>query len=416
MRHFTARYLEDVGFGEGVFEDVVPGELACPNLSTVVVDALPGWLETPNLETSVEDVVAGRATATMLTSFTMEQASRHKQGSDQVPFTEAAVRRRYPSWLRLAVDTPFLIEDRVLKFTVHREGSGGGSATVGWQVTALLHDGTEYEIVGSAVIPEGETSVQVEIDFDEISLPPTNYASVELYWSWGIPMHSSAAYRQKSVSVVNEDAPLYTRSLVYEPWLYWGDHSKSWEDLSGNGRAGSGASYTDVLAGAPGCYGPAFTNLRRSILSWNTPPYFPAPLTQWSVSSVFKVEEVSSSYYNWVFKSGNVGFVVVPGTNQLAVTWYSNGPRRDFSSVSPGEWQHLVITFDGSTYDAYLNGSQQPIWDQPPPEAASGSDFLAGYGGSGVGQSPGIKHCDFAVWDRVLSSGEIEYIYGGMGN
>lgn len=411
MRNFTARYLEDVGIGDGVFQDVVPGELARPNLSTLVVDELPGWLETPNLDTPVsEAVLHGRMTATMLVPFRSDNAGQHRQAIDRPPLSDRGFHQRQPAWLRLAVDTPFLIEDRVLKFTVHREGTSTGSVSAGWQVVAILQDGTEVVLTGTAHIPDGEDSVEVTIDFDAISLPSTNYASVELYWSWGIPMHSSRSSRGGTAIEVSEDAPFYTRSLVHEPWLYWGDHF-TWNDMSGNNRGAVSESFVgEPIEGAQGCFGTALALTSGRKVFWSSPskPTFDSPLEQWSASLVFRVPEPTSPYHRVLIEAGSAVRVYVPYNNQseLWLSWGNIIGATQIGYLGHNDWHHVVLTYDGSQYGGFLDGSELMIWDQP--TILKPLDGIAMGGGR-------VDLDDFAVWDRVLSSSDVQYIYAGLG-
>lgn len=415
MRHFTARYLEAVGFGDAAFEDVILGELVVPSLTTAVVKDYAGWIASPAIAgTLVDEMVAGRASATVLTRMPLGDVGRQRQVVEKSPTSAAGVQPRMPVWLRLSVDTPFLIEDRVLKFTVSKEGtSGSGSAAVGWRVTVILHDGTEVELSGVVVIPEGENSAQVEIDFDEISLPSTNYASVGLYWSWGIPMSPSSARNRQPVVVVNEDAPFYTRSLVHQPWLYWGDMAGFTGDLTGNGRSASG-TYFEAVDPALGCYGSAASGVQKHIGSSESNPNFASPLLEWSVSAVFRVNEAPSTYHKRIMGIGGLVNFMVDNNNNLRIGWYEYGATYEIAALSGFGWQHLVVTWDGDAIKVFLNGVEEMVWDQPPPEVSKdGASFLAGPP-SGAGQGY-IEHDDFAVWDRPLSQEDVSYIYAGLG-
>lgn len=423
MRQFTARYLEGVAIGTEVFEDVVLGELARPNLTTVVVEEVPGWISLPSISTVVaEDVVVGRMSPVPLIPFSWQNAGEHKQTVGGSPVSEDGYYERDASYLSLAVDTPLLIETRVLKFTVTRTGSGSGPSVGGWRITAVLTDGTEVEIIGTADIPEGETEIQVTIDLDELELAETNYISVGLFWSWGSALSPRAADRVSTAIEVTEDAPFYTRSLVHEPWLYWGD-SPYGDDLSGNGRVASGNVFGTVGPGAPGCYGSATIGMGgyRWIRGNTAYPTFDSALEQWSVSLVFRISVPVGTYHRLLLRVSGVTFYIPYDRLMLGMRWA--GEHEILAVVGYLDWHHLVVTFDGSQFSVYLNGAEVFLPQQPPlylpdpwwdgaPGGPPGSANLFMVGGEG---SEPKDMDDFAVWDRALSLSDVQYIYAGLG-
>lgn len=106
-------------------------------------------------------------------------------------------------------------------------------------------------------------------------------------------------------------------------------------------------------------------------------------------------------------------FLGTDGTGDLV--FFGNGGANDLSitTISGGVWSHVVVTYDGTTLTAYVNGSS----------AASALRTLAtSAGNTNIGRrTDNTASWDGAidevgVWSRALTAGEVTQLYnGGVG-
>ena len=92
--------------------------------------------------------------------------------------------------------------------------------------------------------------------------------------------------------------------------------------------------------------------------------------------------------------------IISVGTGTARDSWASAT-----DSLNAGQWYYLVIVWDGSNYQIYLNGKQMPLTSVNAPSLMSASNILIGKrdaGGYFNGQVGGVS-----VWDTALTQTQI---------
>lgn len=148
------------------------------------------------------------------------------------------------------------------------------------------------------------------------------------------------------------------------------------------------------------------------------------PGGDWSVSYWFKPETLSGVFQIIGKDSGGAGTLrawgVDTGSTGVIGSFYKNGASFTFGStddsqMSNGNWSHVVITVDVSAtaYIYYIDGS--PVADTNAASAATNvqagtADFAIGAKSGGGNYVDGLMQ-KVAVWDKVVSSGEVTSLY-----
>lgn len=90
--------------------------------------------------------------------------------------------------------------------------------------------------------------------------------------------------------------------------------------------------------------------------------------------------------------------------NSTTCRWLVDGASAWFASQSltSGTWYHVAITYDGTEWEAFLDGSSVATTT----DGASGSGTYT-YIGSGYGGQSNMRFDDFRIFDRVLSGSEL---------
>ncbi|MCF7836107.1 hypothetical protein K9N08_00405, partial [Candidatus Gracilibacteria bacterium] len=105
--------------------------------------------------------------------------------------------------------------------------------------------------------------------------------------------------------------------------------------------------------------------------------------------------------------------VIINGTNTIRVVWNTGGVDHTVITtdvVAPGEWQHIVVTYDRSNINIYLNGSLVK-------QGAASGDVLTNDTSLKIGTYTSALQFfdgsidDVAIYNRALSSAEISALY-----
>jgi len=107
--------------------------------------------------------------------------------------------------------------------------------------------------------------------------------------------------------------------------------------------------------------------------------------------------------------ASNQGFAFYIGSSQLIMTFYAVNANINYA-LSTGQWYHVVATHDGTTFKAYINGSE---------EYSDTRTLNTGTAGFRVGGVPWNNSSEFfngkidqvRVFQKALSSSEVSTLY-----
>jgi hypothetical protein len=128
-----------------------------------------------------------------------------------------------------------------------------------------------------------------------------------------------------------------------------------------------------------------------------------------------------SFWVNWVYSYQNPIFSYgSPGDNS-SFTIYTNGGGVEYSGengsgdffasggVTGGTWHHVVLTYDGTTFVFYIDGSRAGSSGGTPATVNSGIAYIGSYLGQYAATGEEID--EIAFWNTALSSAEVSTIY-----
>lgn len=113
--------------------------------------------------------------------------------------------------------------------------------------------------------------------------------------------------------------------------------------------------------------------------------------------------------------TNDIRMIVYPETNKI--TLFANGNTKSTATtVSTGNWYHIVVTKSGTTYELYMNGSSQGTVSQGSLTYYSDA-FSLGAPFDGYGSLTNGTIDEVGIWSRALTSGEVTSLYNsGSGN
>ncbi len=126
-------------------------------------------------------------------------------------------------------------------------------------------------------------------------------------------------------------------------------------------------------------------------------------VTTFSAAFWYRMPELSTTSYETAINLPNVFHVYFDSNG---VMWAST-PGRMMGVHTPtiNNWYHIVLTNDGSSYRAYINGVLSQTWSCTP-GSWNNSNFFMG----GTGEFNGIID-NLRLYNRVMSATEIESLY-----
>ncbi|MCP5010552.1 MAG: BspA family leucine-rich repeat surface protein, partial [Aestuariibacter sp.] len=118
--------------------------------------------------------------------------------------------------------------------------------------------------------------------------------------------------------------------------------------------------------------------------------------------SMLEQQNGTGSGYNWLGVQNN---------GQLYT--FLGGSRLDSSTVTvtPGQWQHAVVTYDGTTLSLYLDGVL--VNSEARTMESSDGDFLLGINKNLNGNHFKGNLDDVKIYDEALSAAEVSVLYAG---
>lgn len=146
-----------------------------------------------------------------------------------------------------------------------------------------------------------------------------------------------------------------------------------------------------------------------------------------SFGRLFGVMETTTNAYQYVLQLVPYSFISTPSLNQCLGFVLQNAAQTANISCYTGakirraRWLHITITYDGSEVNTgikiYLNGVEDTAAQRFSGGSYAGVGSSAGYRFSLSSQDNGVNqridslYTDFAIWNRVLTAGEITSLY-----
>ncbi len=242
------------------------------------------------------------------------------------------------------------------------------------------------------------TKVWVQAD-----LVPKNTTTYTLYVYYGNPSASSVS----DPSTFN----LYQGLVGY--WNFNENTGTSTADLSINSNPavfGSGSSAPAWTTGKYGV-GTSFDGSNDYTIS----SLSKTGLSNVSISLWFKPSGSQSGggILQWANNLTSTGpWILLQRTNSNTVSWYLNGNYYITHTVTDNNWYHLVLTYNGTVWNSYLNATS--------PSTYTGS--IGTYGGSNLYFGNGYYNYfngsidDVRVYNRALSTAEVSQLYSSPGS
>jgi hypothetical protein len=112
-----------------------------------------------------------------------------------------------------------------------------------------------------------------------------------------------------------------------------------------------------------------------------------------------------SGYFNDGMGTSPTGPLITVNTTSAPVTAYS------LAKLTQGTWHHIVATYDGTLLSLYIDGSLTTTQTGGSPLVSSQSPLSIGNLAGGSGFANGLIN-DVQIYNRALSSGEIQSLYG----
>lgn len=141
----------------------------------------------------------------------------------------------------------------------------------------------------------------------------------------------------------------------------------------------------------------------------------------WSVSMWFNAGTISSSSIaNRMFGIAEVASVSLSAiifavglTNKVQFYYKDSGGSghtTDLATISASTWYHYVVTYDGTTYKAYINNSVTNITDDIVAFNSAQNVKIGTSVGAGTSWYDGLID-DVMIYDRALSALEVKQLY-----
>lgn len=176
-------------------------------------------------------------------------------------------------------------------------------------------------------------------------------------------------------------------------------------DFSGSGNTGTitGATWTN------GRHGKALSFLSSGSQRVTAPPS-KTGFTNLTISFWFRPTgaQTTSGIYSWAdtVQNGNP-WILFQRENATTARWFFNAGYRVSWNINDDTWYHATVTYDGTTWLAYLNGIQNGSY------VGSLGTYQGGQQNFGTGYSNYYsgKLDDVRVYNRALTASEISKIY-----
>jgi len=193
----------------------------------------------------------------------------------------------------------------------------------------------------------------------------------------------------------------------------------TWTDISGqsiNGTLTNGPTYSSADGGYFDFDGSNDYIEFSSQLDPIADGLFANSAASWSVSSWFNPDNVSGGAQSINSKSGGTGtsatYVTFVDSGSLKVRLRGGGVTT-VSSVSNSNWYEVVVTWDGTTAKAYLNGTFQTNVSVGTRTKQTNS-FKIAASGTGTSSLYNGKVSTALVYDKALTAAEVTQNYNAL--
>jgi hypothetical protein len=110
--------------------------------------------------------------------------------------------------------------------------------------------------------------------------------------------------------------------------------------------------------------------------------------------------------------ASNQGFAFYIGSSQLIMTFYAVNANINYA-LSTGQWYHVVATHDGTTFKAYINGSEE-YSDTRTLNTGTTAFRIGGVPWNNGGEFFNGKIDQVRIFNKTLSSSEVTTLYGEL--
>ena len=234
-------------------------------------------------------------------------------------------------------------------------------------------------------------------------------ATNKLQYSVGFATHPAVAGIVTSGLVVHLDAG---NSNSYP------GSGTTWNDLSGNGNNGtiSGATYDSANGGSLSFDGTNDYVTTGTTLT-DADELFANTGTAWSTSSWFNVDVIGGADKAVTGRGGGTGssatYVVYINTADLRVRLRGGTITNISTSIATNTWYNVVVTWDGTTANGYLNG--QFVTTLAVGTASKQTNtFTIGATASGTSSEFDGKISQTLVYNKALTASEIQRNYNAL--
>ncbi len=265
----------------------------------------------------------------------------------------------------------------------------------------VVHDATFVFNVSDIV---GTVGIPATFDATTQGLPVADYAHE---WSW-VSVPGGSSYANQSIPFPDGGVNTYLDMTSNQGlWHFEGDA----DDSSGNSRNGTvtGAS---LVAGRVGAQAYQFTS--ADYINFGAASNFIS--ANFSISLWLKGDTAwvpaawdsiagASNGYSW---SQGFGIFWQDATTIRCFIGNYGGDYTDIT-VTSANWNHIVMTWDGASIAAYLNGNLVSTTAHSAALTGLSNDFFASWIGT---HGDGEQTIDeLSIWDRALSQSEVYNIY-----
>lgn len=182
----------------------------------------------------------------------------------------------------------------------------------------------------------------------------------------------------------------------------------TWADSSGNSR--NGTLINGPTAGTDNGGSLTFDGVNDYVsISAGSSTWATLIAAPWTISLWFRSTGAQST--RGIFGIDSLPFtggvsLLLQRENSTTVRWYMNNGYRISHSVSDNVFAHFALTYDGTIYRAYLNGSADGTYTGGFAGLTDGAAIGVGFNGYSSGRAT-----EFGMWPSVLSASDISTLY-----
>ena len=260
----------------------------------------------------------------------------------------------------------------------------------------------------SASVPDIAGSVGASATFDGSASTQTDF----FRWSW-VSVPSGSSYANQIIPLPDGGVNTYFNMTNNQGlWHFEGDA----DDSSGNGRNGT-VNNASLTTGKVGSSAYQFVDTDDSYIDFGLGSTFLSATSSFSMAIWMKGDSGwTPAQYDSVMGFSNaftwnegVGIFWENATTIRAFADRYDGATVDATITNVEEWNHLVLTYDGSDLSLYLNGQLSETNNLGASLTGLGNSLQVGRLGTHGRLEASLD--EFAIWDRNLSAIEVDNLY-----